>query len=231
MKKQTHHKIFSEFARILARHSIAVSDSVLTAIEFFFSEDHHVSTEDVEHFARENNLGISKAEINKAFELLEKFGFATKRVFADGVQRYEHFHIGEHHDHLYCLKCGRIIEFYSSGLEEEQGDVAREHNFHAFSHKMQINGLCSQCFGEPSQEIPLSEVQAGGTFCITRIATRSGRFGGHGFSRRLNDLGLVPGAEGQVINNGRGMVIINCGSARIALRRGQSRKIMVALTN
>ncbi|MBD3345800.1 MAG: hypothetical protein GF401_12125 [Chitinivibrionales bacterium] len=231
MNTRAHRRILAECTRLLSLHSIPVTDSVHRIMEYFFSADHHVSLADIECFAEEEGLTITKPDIKKTIDLLVEFGFATKRIFADGVERYEHYHIGEHHDHLYCLKCGKIIEFYSSTLEEEQVEAAREHGFHAFSHKMQINGLCSQCFGEESQILPLTRVQSGGTFRIIEVSPSHGKGGGHGIVRRLHELGLVPGTEGQVMHNGRGMIVINIGQSRIALRRGQSHKIKVTLTN
>lgn len=69
-------------------------------------------------FIRSNNLDISDEVVSSAFNLLVEYGFALEKEFGDCITRYEHLHPGEHHDHFYCLKCGKIIEFYSPVIEE-----------------------------------------------------------------------------------------------------------------
>ena len=167
-----HKQILIECLEFLKNNGITVDDDLRRLIVFFFSADHHVALEDIRRFVQEHKIKISDSAIRDAFSLLVEYGFAIERVFGDNMVRYEHLHLGEHHDHFYCLKCGKIIEFYSPEIEDWQVRVAKDHEFHSFDHKMQIHGLCKQCFGT-SKLMPLSKVETGGKFRISRFLIKN----------------------------------------------------------
>lgn len=228
MNRRAHRRILAECRRCLAVHGTAVEQPVDEILEYFFANDSHVSIGDIERFCRERGLDIDRPAIEETLQLLVEYGFASRKQFGDDEVRYEHLHPGEHHDHLYCLRCGAIIEFYAPELEELQAAEARARGFHAFSHRLQIHGLCDSCFGEASETLqPLSSVRRGGTFRIVEIAGR-----GHGRGRRrFTDMGLIPDARGEVLSNTLGIVVVNLGGSRLALGRGQAEQVRVALTN
>ncbi|MBF8277924.1 MAG: fur 1, partial [Candidatus Brocadiaceae bacterium] len=58
---------------------------------------------------------------------------------------YEHVHGCEHHDHMVCNKCGKIIEFIDNRIEELQIEVCKKNKFQAEYHRLQIQGLCEDC--------------------------------------------------------------------------------------
>ena len=213
-----HKLILDECIGLLSVNGIDVSDALKKVIIYFFSNDNHISLDDVSAFVRSNNLSISDDVVSSAFKLLVEYGFAKEKVFGDNTLRYEHLHIGEHHDHFYCLKCKRIIEFYSPVIEVAQIEEARRKGFHAFSHAMQIHGLCDRCFGKASQSpIRLSMVQSGGKFRVVGPAERNR--GRQKLKRRLCDMGLRPGAEGEVIVNRYGPLVVCIDGMRIAMGR------------
>ena len=51
---------------------------------------------------------------------------------------------GEHHDHLVCLQCGRVEEFYDADIEQRQNRIAREHGFSLHSHALALYGNCTK---------------------------------------------------------------------------------------
>jgi Fur family ferric uptake transcriptional regulator len=232
MNHQSHRRILAECLRFLSVNGVSVDDSVKAIIEFFFSADHHVSLTDIQNHARTRRLSISREQISRTLSLLVEYGFAVRKEFGESTTVYEHLHLGEHHDHFYCLRCGRIIEFVSAGIEQLQLEEARKAGFHAFSHRMQIHGLCGECFGEAEQTLlQLTMVQKGGKFRVVGYeGEKKGKPHRHA-RRRFADLGLVPGAEGEVINNSLGMLVINLHGSRIALGRGESRHVTVTLRN
>ena len=68
---------------------------------------------------------------------------AQERHFDDGITRYEIEH--EHHDHLVCLRCGKIVEFECEPIETAQTEVAEEHGFHLLRHRHELYGHCPDC--------------------------------------------------------------------------------------
>ncbi len=71
-------------------------------------------------------------------EHLCRFGFASKVDFEGGEPLYEHRHLGIHHDHMICTKCGNILEFKDEALEKQQQKIAKEYGFHMLQHRMEF---------------------------------------------------------------------------------------------
>jgi Fur family ferric uptake transcriptional regulator len=88
---------------------------------------------------------IGYATVYRTLKLLTRLGLADQRKFADGETRYEPTSAGNHHDHLICLDCGKIIEFEDQALEALQNDIAQRHHFEVFHHRMELYGRCVGC--------------------------------------------------------------------------------------
>jgi Fur family ferric uptake transcriptional regulator len=201
-------------------------------IDFFFSAaEQHVSLRDIEEHLRHKSHRPDLDRISRTMQILVDYGFAVERQFPDGRPRYEHLHIGEHHDHLYCLRCGTIVEFFSPELEHVQEQAAAAHGFHAFTHRLLVRGLCRDCFESRKDHLlVLSEVQAGGRFRVVRVE-EPGRTMGIAGGRRLSELGLVRGAEGEVLSNFGALLVVQLGGARTVLRQSQTKGVRVELLN
>jgi Fur family ferric uptake transcriptional regulator len=91
------------------------------------------------------NPKIGYTTVYRTLKLLTRLGLADQRKFADGETRYEPTSQGNHHDHLICLDCGKIIEFEDQDLEALQNTVAQRHRFKVFHHRMELYGRCTQC--------------------------------------------------------------------------------------
>ncbi len=226
MNNQIHDRMLAECLAFLASNDVVVDGPIEQIVRYFYSTDKHLDHHDIERYAVMQNLSITFEDIEKTLDLLVEYGFACKKPFSNNKVVYEHLHLDEHHDHMFCMKCGTIIEFFSPKIEELQVVEAKQRGFHAFSHKMQIKGLCDNCFGTVSQKlIPLSMVQSGGAFQVVQMVA------GEKSTKRLFDLGIVKGCEGVVIRNGGSGIILNMQGNRIALGRGQGMKVMVSLKN
>ena len=232
MDKRFHRRICAEFLDLLENNGMPADDKMRRLVEFFFSTERHLSVDDLVEYTKKNRIDVSAEEIRRTVRLLVEYGFAAEKRFDDGSVRYEHLHLNEHHDHFCCTKCGRIIEFFSSQLEELQLEQARQSGFHAFSHRLQINGLCKSCFGSSRIHLPLAMVETGGKFRVVEIRGEAWTgMGWHGGRKRFQDLGLVADTAGEVLSNQGGMTVVQLGENRLALRRGDAQKIMVTLTN
>ena len=150
-----------------------------------------------------------------------RFGFAQVRTFNNGKTRYEHRHLGQHHDHMICTKCGKIVEFQNDQIENLQAQVAASHGFHMLQHKMEIYGICSECLHKRSQIISLVAAKQGEHLIIKEYS------GGKTARMRLLSMGLRIGDEIEVITNlGQGQMVIASGFNRFVLGRGLAMKIM-----
>ena len=88
---------------------------------------------------------ISRATIYRTLSLLEQCGILRKSLFGQDRGFYEPTLDHGHHDHVVCLSCGRIEEFYEKRLEELQEQISRDLGFEPLSHVHEIFGLCRDC--------------------------------------------------------------------------------------
>jgi len=114
-------------------------------VETFFDAGGHVSVEDVWSRVRKLDARVSVATVYRTMKLLAESGLAHARNFGDGQTRYEAAIGREHHDHLICTRCNKIIEFENDRIETMQDMVAKRHGFRVTSHKMELYGLCRDC--------------------------------------------------------------------------------------
>ena len=68
-----------------------------------------------------------------------------RKFVLDGRSVYEHDYGYPQHDHFYCSKCEKLIEFQSEELLKIRDDVAKAHNFHVRTHRLIITGVCEDC--------------------------------------------------------------------------------------
>lgn len=215
--------------RFLEINDVQVTGDIREIVSEFFATDEHLTIEQIEQEIGRKKSVVRRQMIEKTMQILVDYGFAARKSF-DGRTVYEHLHLNEHHDHFYCIRCGKILEFYAPRIEQLQLEEAAKKGFHAFNHKLQIYGLCAECFGEQARRvIPLAMVERGGRFRVEEIISRRNPGVSHG--RRLMDMGIIPGAEGEVISNTSGMSVVCIGGTRIALGRGQSQRVMVYLSS
>ena len=110
----------------------------------------HVSAEDLYEMLKADGsasaLRISRATVYRTLGLLAEGGFVQALDLGrDRGTLYEHTMGHEHHDHMICLACGKIIEFHDDRLEEVQARAIERHGFVATSHRLNVFGKCSRC--------------------------------------------------------------------------------------
>lgn len=131
----------SQFSAYLERQGLRYTSQRRVIAEAFYTSGKHLSLNEVLELARERQAGIGFATVYRTMKLLAESGLAIEHRFDEDGVRYEpsgH----EHHDHLICNRCGRIIEFEDEVVEERQETVARELGFRVASHRHEIYGDC-----------------------------------------------------------------------------------------
>ena len=106
----------------------------------------HVSIEDIFTTVHKKypNAKIGIATIYRALAFLEEVGLISSITIENGTKKYE-VSLKEHHDHLICIKCNKIVEFKNDIIEEEQEKVAKQHGFKLVNHTMYLYGICEEC--------------------------------------------------------------------------------------
>jgi Fur family ferric uptake transcriptional regulator len=112
----------------------------------------HLTAEQVAAEIAKTGAHVSKATLYRTLGILMKCGLFEEVDFG-GRQRFYEPVIGQdHHDHLYCMRCGKIVEFLHEALEKAQEDAARSHGYVNLSHSVRIYGLCPKCAREWRRE-------------------------------------------------------------------------------
>lgn len=128
----------------IARRGLKHSRQRSVIVETFYSMGGHVPVEALVARVRQQDPRVSLATVYRTMKLLAESGLAVARQFGDGQTRYETAR-DQHHDHLICTGCGRIVEFENERIEEQQLRVARRHGFTVESHKLELYGRCPGC--------------------------------------------------------------------------------------
>ncbi len=136
-------KAFNTYAVRQGLRSTRQRDIIL---DVFLSTHEHLSVEELYLKVRSSNPGIGQATVYRTLKLFVEAGIAREMVLSDGQSRYEHQLEGEHHDHLICTGCSSIVEFEDATIEQLQLEIARRYGYRLTSHKMQLYGLCPDCF-------------------------------------------------------------------------------------
>jgi len=105
----------------------------------------HFSVENILEELKNKKIKVSRASAYRTINLFCQKGLLCPVDFGEGFQVYELSADKCHHDHLYCVECGKIIEFEMLSIEKLQEDVCRKNNFQPLNHMLRIKGLCREC--------------------------------------------------------------------------------------
>lgn len=121
-------------------------------IEYFCAKEGHRTAEELYRELKEEIPDIGFATVYRTLHLLVDAGLATRRRFKDNITVFEITRGKQHHDHMICLGCGKIIEFKNNEIEKLQEMVASEYSFHTKSHSLALYGYCKDCIKKWKKE-------------------------------------------------------------------------------
>lgn len=220
--KQIHIQEKEQLKKLFKQEQIGNFEDRFKVLEVFLQTERHVTVEEMVELLERNDWRLDVEFVRETMKLMCRFGFAQKSRFENGDLRYEHRHLGQHHDHMICTKCKKIIEFEDERLEELQIRIAATKGFHMLQHKMEIYGICDTCLKDRIQLMPLVMARPGERLVLKDFN------GGVGARMRLLSMGLRLGDEIEVIsNNNRGQIAIAADYKRYVLGKGLAQKISV----
>ncbi len=220
-KKDLHYREKENFLKLASHLPPEKKELFLHLFEIFLETEEHVTPEAFKKILEEKRLSLSEKEVVEALEFFCKLGFAQRKDFLGKPPLYEHRHLGEHHDHLICTKCGRIQEFFLPQLEDLQNEIAKQYGFKPLDHRLEIYGLCTECQAiRAKPALPLTLVSPGEKVRVERF------LGGTQVRSRLAAMGITTGEILEVINN-CGPIIVSVKDARLAIGQGLAQKILV----
>ncbi|CAM8657936.1 Fur Fe2+/Zn2+ uptake regulation proteins [Oxalobacteraceae bacterium] len=114
----------------------------LKILEIFQSSTvRHLSAEDVYKLLLAENLDVGLATVYRVLTQFEQAGLLSRNHFESGKAVFE-LNEGSHHDHLVCLDCGLVEEFFDDEIEKRQHRIAEERGFKLTEHALALYGNC-----------------------------------------------------------------------------------------
>jgi len=105
----------------------------------------HFTAEELLDLCRKQDPKVSRATVYRTLSVLEDAGFVEGLETGDGGRRFEHVLGHEHHDHMVCVSCEKILEFRDDELERRQELAAKRVGFKIQRHSLRLYGLCKEC--------------------------------------------------------------------------------------
>lgn len=110
-------------------------------------QNQHISAEDLYKLLLEMGEEIGLATVYRVLNQFDDAGIVNRHHFEGGKSVFE-LSQKKHHDHLVCLKCGKVVEFADNTIEDRQEAVAKENGMHLTNHSLYLYGYCkddSEC--------------------------------------------------------------------------------------
>jgi Fur family ferric uptake transcriptional regulator len=220
--KRVHSREKEQFKKLFKQENIDAFEDRFKILEVFLQTERHLTVSELVQLLNDSGYSFTPDFVRDTLKLMCRFGFARKNRFDNGEVRYEHRHLGHHHDHMICTKCKNIYEFEDEQIENMQVQIAAAHNFHMLQHKMEIYGICSKCLKDHIQPMSLIYAKQGERMEIKEFT------GGASAHMRLLSMGLRVGDKIDIITNlNKGQMVVAVDFNRYVLGHGLAQKILV----
>lgn len=119
----------------------------LKILEILASESgRHFSAEEVYKVLMESGEDVGLATVYRVLTQFEAAGLVNRLHFEGGHSVFE-LNQGHHHDHIVCVRCGRVDEFVDETIEKRQKEIAENAGYEMTDHSLYIYGICKECRG------------------------------------------------------------------------------------
>jgi len=114
-------------------------------MEIFLRTEDHLTSEDLYRLVQKQDPSVGHTTVYRTLKLLTDAGLAREVRFGDNKTYYEHHYNHQHHDHMICTECGKVIEFFSADIEDLQDQMAAKFKFRPTHHSLRMWGVCAEC--------------------------------------------------------------------------------------
>jgi Fur family ferric uptake transcriptional regulator len=135
----------NKFEEYLQKNNLKITNQRQLVSQVFFDRKEHITAEELYRIVQQKFPEIGFTTVYRTLNLLVEAGLAKTHTFKGSFTRFEPVDRHNHHDHLICLECGKIIEFKNDRIEKLQDEVADQHGFRVTEHTLEIFGTCNTC--------------------------------------------------------------------------------------
>jgi Fur family ferric uptake transcriptional regulator len=139
------HDALERFERFLQKKELRLTDARAAIVEAALARKGHYPIEDLIADLKARGIRGSKATVYRTLPLLAEAGILQPAIVAGDTKSYETTFGAEHHDHLICARCGKVIEFGFEAFEILQREVAGRYGFRLETHYHELVGTCPEC--------------------------------------------------------------------------------------
>ena len=133
------------FAKYLETKKLKFTKERKTVLREMFLSRGHLEVEDLLYSLKRKKKSASRATVYRTLELLVDSGIVRTVDLGHGHSHYELVLDHPHHEHMVCLKCGKVIEFSDKTIERALKKLCKKSGFEHTSHRFQIFGYCDEC--------------------------------------------------------------------------------------
>ncbi len=142
------------FQEYLRSHRLKVTSERWDVLDEVLGSQDHFDARGIVRRIRSHGRRVSRATVYRTLDLLVDARLVSKLEFGDGEAHYEFLFGRDQHEHLVCLRCGRIIEFTSDAIGKALEAIAAQFDFGARTRSVQVYGECSRCRREGEPALP-----------------------------------------------------------------------------
>lgn len=141
--------LLEKFKNKLSSHNYKLTKQREDILKVFIqNKNQHFNAEELFEKVQEINPEVGLATIYRSLELFCELDIIRQLDFDNSYKRYELNVKGNHHHHLICLECGKIVEFNDEVLEKFENSVEEEYDFKIVNHRIKFYGFCKECSQE-----------------------------------------------------------------------------------
>ena len=138
------HDLEEQFKSFLYAQKGKVTNERLALLRTLYINDGHFSVDELLDLMRDQDLRVSRATVYRTLDLLVQSGLIRKLALEGQETRYESTLTSGHHDHIICMDCHKIIEFFNPKLEQIQDEILEQYHLKPVKHIHQLYGSCIQ---------------------------------------------------------------------------------------
>ena len=143
---KTKEDIIAQLKEIIKQKGLKYTKQREIIFETILDSDEHLNAEEVYNTIRANypDINIGIATVYRALVFLEEADLISSVSLNKDGKKFE-TNFKNHHDHLICVRCNKIVEFHDDEIEQRQEVAAVTKGFKLVSHTMNLYGVCSDC--------------------------------------------------------------------------------------